>query len=258
VNFQDIVQEAKYEGSASSYISEILRRAIFSGSLVGGARLRQEEIARQLGVSSIPVREALRQLQAEGLVEIIPRRGAVVTDLDVSEIREIYEMRSFLETGALKLAFDDIDVTIIERAKFCLDEMEITDDDIKWCQLNEEFHDLLYRISGRKMLLGFLKNLRSRVNRYVITYLRAMRKESEQEHRRILKAISEHDKERALRELEDHLANAVDAIVVGKRSEMEELGELFQSYSGGKVKNKEEENKEKGGQKRRTEHSKRG
>lgn len=229
MNFQDTVQETKYEGSASSYISEILRRAIFSGSLVGGARLRQEEIAQQLGVSSIPVREALRQLQAEGLIEIIPRRGAVVTELKVSEIREIYEMRSFLETGALKLAFDVINEDVIEKAQLCLDEMQITKDDIKWCQLNEEFHDLLYRISGRKMLLGFLKNLRSRVNRYIITYLRAMRNESEQEHRRILKAIAERDKDLALRELEDHLKNAVDAIVAGKKEETEELSELFQT-----------------------------
>ncbi|MFP4482890.1 MAG: GntR family transcriptional regulator [Thermovirgaceae bacterium] len=221
MDFQEIVQETKYEGSASSYISEILRRAIFSGSLIGGARLRQEEIARQLGVSSIPVREALRQLQAEGLVEIIPRRGAVVTELEVSEIREIYEMRTFLETGALKLAFDDISGDVIEKARHCLDEMEITEDDIKWCQLNEEFHDLLYRISGREMLLEFLKNLRSRVNRYVITYLRAMRNESEQEHRKILKAIDDRDKNLALRELEDHLKNAVDAIVAGKKRETE-------------------------------------
>lgn len=221
MDFQNVIKETKFEGSASSYISEILRRAIFNGSLIGGTRLRQEEIARQLGVSSIPVREALRQLQAEGLVEIIPRRGAVVTELEVSEIREIYEMRTFLETGALKLAFDDINGDVIEKARHCLDEMEITEDDIKWCQLNEEFHDLLYRISGREMLLGFLKNLRSRVNRYVITYLRAMRSESEQEHRKILKAIDDRDKNLALRELEDHLKNAVDAIVAGKKREPE-------------------------------------
>ncbi|MCF7935913.1 MAG: GntR family transcriptional regulator [Synergistales bacterium] len=219
----EIIKATVYDGSAVSYIYNVLKRAIFTGALEGTTRLRQEEIARRFGVSSIPVREAFKQLQAEGLVEIVPRRGAFVTELTTPEIQEIYEIRQLLEVGALRFSFNSISNSEINSAKDCIDQMESTEDELQWCELNEKFHDLLYCSSGKKMIVDLLKNLRNRVNRYVVAYLRAMRTESEHEHRRIYEALISRDIDLASRELEQHLKNAMDAIVASKEGAVKPL-----------------------------------
>lgn len=224
---------SKFEGSAPTYIANILKKAIFTGTLKGGTRLRQEEIANQLGLSPIPVREAFRHLQAEGLVEIVPRHGAVVTRLTPFEVQEIYEIRQFLETGALKLSFPNITDAILEKVRSHLEKMEQTEDDLLWCEMNGYFHDMLYETSNRIMLLSLLKNMRSRVNRYVITYLQSMRFESEREHRRIFDALNNGDLSSAVRELEVHLTNAAKVIIDSRNEETEQVSELLKDLFSG-------------------------
>ncbi|MDR7541769.1 MAG: GntR family transcriptional regulator, partial [Armatimonadota bacterium] len=86
-------------------VADVLREAILRGILLAGQQLRQDEIARELGVSHIPVREALRQLEAEGLVRLRPYRGFEVSELSPEEVEELYEIRIPLECQALRLAF---------------------------------------------------------------------------------------------------------------------------------------------------------
>src|SRR4051795_12517043 len=101
-------------------IADVLRSAIMAGKLPGGALLRQMELSEQFGSSRIPVREALRQLQGEGLVTIVPHRGAVVSSLSLEELQEMCEIRIALESTALRLAISQLDDETLARAEAIL------------------------------------------------------------------------------------------------------------------------------------------
>src|SRR4051812_19263611 len=105
-------------------VTQTLRQAILRGSLASGQILRQESIATQLGVSRLPVREAIRQLNSEGLVQVTAHRGAVVVALSADDIREIYDIRVGLETTALRLALPHLSPAILRRAATGMQEIE--------------------------------------------------------------------------------------------------------------------------------------
>src|SRR5919204_6551984 len=105
-------------------VADVLRDAIMRGVLKGGQPLRQDELAAQFGLSRIPVREALRQLEGEGLVTVNPHRGAVVSTLSSDELQEVCEIRSALETMALRLAIPHLDEEALARAEAILVETD--------------------------------------------------------------------------------------------------------------------------------------
>ncbi len=153
--------------STADLIAEQLRTAILKGELKIGQQLKQDQIAAELNVSKIPVREALAQLRKEGLVDIRPNRGAIVSSLTFEEIEEIFEMRLALETVALKKAIPKmtaIDLADAERILHSLDEAQ---DIPAWIQLNWEFHKTIYRPSGMLRLLDTVTSLNANVTRYV-------------------------------------------------------------------------------------------
>jgi DNA-binding GntR family transcriptional regulator len=144
-----------------------LRAMIFSGELQAGQPLRQEEIARRLGVSRLPVREALSRLATEGLVELKPRRGFFVTTLKIDEIEDIFDMRAMLEERAGYLAttqrtladadaLDDINRSL----EAAVDHPSLFE---HWTDLNLKFHARLYQASGRKHLCRQIELLRDTV-----------------------------------------------------------------------------------------------
>jgi len=144
-----------------------LRSMIFSGELQAGQALRQEEIARRLGVSRLPVREALSRLTSEGLVELKPRRGFFVTSLDIGEIEDIFDMRAMLEERAGYLATAQRTIADAD----ALDEVNRSLEDAvespiafeHWADLNLKFHTRLYQASGRKHLCRQIDLLRDTV-----------------------------------------------------------------------------------------------
>jgi len=97
-------------------ITNILRESILAGELSGGVQLKQEELATKFGVSMSALREALKSLEAEGLVRFYPNRGAVVTELSAVEAQEIFDIRLFLELGALELAIPNLTKTVLAEA----------------------------------------------------------------------------------------------------------------------------------------------
>ena len=141
-----------------------LRDMIFSGVLQAGQALRQEEIARQLGLSRLPVREALNRLATEGLVELKPRRGFYVVSLTPDELEDIFEMRAILEARAGELATERMmtqDADAIDRLVELLDTAvgdNGTFDD--YVRLNEQFHERLYQSCNRKYLRRQIRMLR--------------------------------------------------------------------------------------------------
>ena len=195
------------DSAAPYYIANILREAIYRGLLAEGEALHQSQLAERLKVSPIPLREALRLLEMEGLVDFRGRRGAIVTGLSLEEAREIYEMLAALEASVLRTAFPTITPNVVAAAEHLLDEMELEPDCIVWREQNVLFHTSLYESADRSLTLDTIARLRRQVDRYIRLHLETMREESQQQHRRILGAIRAGDVEAAVSALVDHLEN---------------------------------------------------
>ena len=152
-----------------------LREAILKGELEPGERLMEMQLAGQLGVSRTPIREAIRKLELEGLVLMIPRRGAVVAKITEKDLRDVLEVRSSLEKLAIELACDRMpDETILDLRR-ALDEFkEALDNDDLTVQAEKdvEFHDVIYKSTDNLRLMQMLNNLREQMYRYRLEYLK--------------------------------------------------------------------------------------
>ena len=163
----DQIIAAARESSATTQdlVLTSLRDAILAGVLGPGARLRQEDLAERFGTSRIPVREALRALEYEGLVRSEPNRGFTVTELDADDIEEVYDLRIVLETHAVKLALPlltDEDMTELEAL---FETMANAPDADEQLAARERFYIRLYSVSGRPRLVGLIARLRQEVAR---------------------------------------------------------------------------------------------
>ncbi len=196
-------------------VAAVLREAIATGQLRGNQPLPQDEIASQLRVSHIPVREALRQLESEGLVTYQANRGATVRALTTDEIREIYDIRATLETAAVRRATPLLTTDALVRARKILDQAESASDDALWGSLDVEFHQLVYDLEQRPRLQELITSLLRRVDRYWLSQglMLKHRAAFDAEHRALLLAIEMRDGERAAQLLEAHLVGASELLV---------------------------------------------
>jgi DNA-binding GntR family transcriptional regulator len=182
-----------------------LRAAIIEGALEPGSPLRQDRIARKLGLSHIPVREALRRLEAEGLVRIRPMCGATVAALSAREIEELSEMRGALESLALRLAAPKIGSAELRRAGEILNRMDRMSP--RWGELNTEFHLALYAPADRPRLLQQIESLHKNIERYVIHEEKVGKglQGTQKEHRLLLELLRDKKMDDALALLSDHI-----------------------------------------------------
>jgi len=149
--------------------TERLRSMIISGELSDGAPLRQDSLAEELGVSRIPVREALSRLEAEGLAASEPHRGYVVTALSRDEIEELFDLRALLEPELVRLAIPRVTEAELEHAQSILARFnaELDGDDIhSWGELNTRFHLALYAPAGRRRTFEIVRGLLRNTDRY--------------------------------------------------------------------------------------------
>jgi DNA-binding GntR family transcriptional regulator len=149
-----------------------LRRAILSGDLPGGTRLVQAQLAHDLRLSTTPIREALRDLAAEGLIELDPHRGAVVRRLSLGDLREIYHLRLILEPEAMILAARNRTDEELARADELQSTMDSEVDPVAWTEMNREFHGILIRASRSPRMIAVLEQLRDVAMPYVAMALR--------------------------------------------------------------------------------------
>jgi len=200
---------------ANESIADSLRADILRGNLKSGQALKQDEIAAQFGISKIPVREALIQLKAEGLVNFYPNRGAFVSELSAVEADEIYVMRIALETAVLARAIPHLTVAHLKHAKEILDAIDREENIAKWGELNWEFHATLYSPAALPRLMDTIRTLHSNIARYLVLYLAGMayQKKSQKEHRAILEACRHGNTEKAVAVLVVHLQGASDHLV---------------------------------------------
>ncbi len=172
-----------------------LRDSILDGSLEAGAPLRQEEIAGRLGISRLPIREALRRLESEGLAMLRPRRGYVVASLNREEIDDVLDLQATLEARAGHAATLRTNDDVARELEACLAQLDrITSrapvDVNAFAELNLKFHDTLFESSGRPFLCRTLRLLRSNAERYarVAAGMLIDLRQSQAEHRAILEA----------------------------------------------------------------------
>ncbi len=184
---------------ANPSIADALRTDILHGRLQAGQPLRQDEIAVRFGVSKIPVREALVQLKAEGLVDFYPNRGAFVSELSAAEAEEIYIMRIALEKEILARAIPHLTVSHFKQAGDLLAAIDREKNIAKWGELNWEFHATLYTPAVLPRVMETLQMLHANIARYLVLYLAGMdyQKKSQREHRALLKACREGEIETA-------------------------------------------------------------
>lgn len=193
--------------TAHEYVRDSLRRAILRGNVVGGERLVQADIANELGVSTTPVREALRDLATEGLITLDAHRGAVVKKLNYQDLDEIHELTRLLEPEAFRLAAETDDKSFLAEAEALADKMEGTDDPGVWSDLNREFHSALVSGLPRRRLLTLLQGLRDSSAPYIALALQQQDYPHElanRHHRQLLAAIRAGDGERTAEITREH------------------------------------------------------
>lgn len=196
--------------STGDTIAAALREQIANGQMKDGARLVERDLAERFAVSRVPLREALRRLEAEGLVEIQPNRGAVVRTLAPHDVQEIYELRMLLEGDAIYRAVPHMDEETLKRAALVHGLLAKARTADKQGELNREFHALLYGPCGNARQLSAIRALRAQVERYerLQTTLLADTPAFQHEHARILAACRDGDARAARSATVEHLRSA--------------------------------------------------
>jgi len=212
---KNLPERTKATAQITEVIADALRVEILQGLLPSNLPLRQDELAERFGVSKIPVREALYQLKAEGLVTFFPNRGAVVAELSSAEVDEIYAMRIALETLALRRAIPHLTIANLAEAATLLDAIEQEKSIARWGELNWEFHALLYQPANVPRLMEWVRLLHINVARYLVIFLVGLEYQatSQREHRAILEACRQGQIETAVTLLEQHLQAAANKLV---------------------------------------------
>jgi DNA-binding GntR family transcriptional regulator len=202
--------------TAHQSVRDTLRRGILSGVLSGGTRLVQADIAAQLKVSTTPVREALRDLAAEGLIQFDPHRGAIVHELNLNELIEVYEIRKVLESLAIRKATQRITAEQLAAAAALQDKMDSEHDSGAWVEYNWQFHSLLERAANSPRLASMVKTVQDAAAIYVGHSLKVEPQRmasGNREHREILEAMRRRDADRAVALLVQHLEATLGAVL---------------------------------------------
>jgi DNA-binding GntR family transcriptional regulator len=194
-----------------------LRRAILERELAPGAQILQDRIAEQLGVSRVPVREALKMLEGEGQVSYAPHRGYFVTELDAAELMEVYQIRDILEAEAVTRALPHLGDDDYERMEEAVDDMEAAEGDgdiVALTAANRRFHFALMEPCGMPRLLRIIRQLWDSTDPYRSVYFghEQHRKTVRQEHRAILGAVRNRNADELVRELTEHRLHAVESL----------------------------------------------
>lgn len=202
---------------ASSAADE-LRRRILEGEFPGGFQLRQDALASEFGISRIPIREALVQLESEGLVKIHPHRGAVVSELSIDEVEELFELRAVLEPRLLRRSVPKLTQADFAELDSILSEYSAemrAEDPSRWGALNTELHMLLYRHADQPRTAAIVSTLLQNTDRYTRIQLAFTdgRVRAEEEHAVLVDLCRKRDIRGACALLKDHIRNVQTSLI---------------------------------------------
>lgn len=210
------MSQSKRPPTIAQAVATTIREQILSREIAGGEPLRQDAIAKSFGSSIIPVREALRQLEAEGLVELHARRGAVATTLTLDKALEWIHLRQLIETDLIGQAIGKLTEEDLDKAEHVLEKYEDAMDNHRdidtWSGLNWEFHSALYASINRPETLKVLATLHANCDRYVRLQLLTGDHidRAEAEHRELLELCRKRDKRAAKALMRKHTVGLED------------------------------------------------
>ena len=205
----------KFEPIASKVV-EVLRQWILTGRLAAGQHIRQEAIAAELGVSRVPVREALLALEAEGLIIRQKYKGAFVAEISVSEIKETYLLRDVLETLLFERALPQITEDHLRRAEEIICQSNEASTGEEWMALNIDFHMTLYEPSQLVLTMQTLKSMFRRTDRYFRLQQAispTVENTNRDQHQEIIDIIRSGDRKAALKSMREHIRSNADEII---------------------------------------------
>ncbi|PKG58982.1 GntR family transcriptional regulator [Shewanella sp. Choline-02u-19] len=201
-------------------VVEVLREKILSGEIAAGMPLRQSALADEMNVSRIPVREALLQLEAEGLVKFEAHKGATATILSAVQVTELFDLRALIETDLLAKAIPNMTEDDLTEAEGILDSLDVAFQDKdqieRWSGLNSQFHTCLYRAADKPHTIEVVNGLNTNCDRYVRLqlFLASGIPKAQQDHRELLDYCRKGDVDNAVELLRSHILHAAAAIRV--------------------------------------------
>ncbi|MBQ8527512.1 MAG: GntR family transcriptional regulator [Lachnospiraceae bacterium] len=199
-------------------VFKTLRQGILTGELKPGERLMEIHLADRLGVSRTPIREAIRKLELEGLVTMIPRRGAEVAQISAKNLKDVLEVRQALDALGAELACERITEEGLNELKEACDyfaKMTTTKDATVITKADVALHDVIIRATGNERLQQMISNLSEQMYRYRFEYIKDSSYHTLliEEHRRIYESIAARDKEQAVKEIQQHINNQLNTIM---------------------------------------------
>lgn len=205
-------------------VLEALREAIFNGVFKPRERLMEIQLADELGVSRTPVREALRKLELEGFIVMIPRKGAYIADFSLKDIEDVFEVRIALEGLAAGLSADratEEELEILERLTAEKAEAISAGNIEKLIDVDTKFHETIYQASRNERLTAIISNLREQIQRYRTTSLQypGRMQASLEEHRALVEAIQARDAATARQLAQEHIENAENSLIEAIKKE---------------------------------------
>lgn len=209
------MQEADDDRSIAAQVAKELAVRIVTGVIAPGTKLRQDEIAVAFGSSHVPVREAFRRLEAQGLVVAEPRRGVRVPPINPADVAEVTAMRAALEVLALRAAAPHTDSKVLAEARAALDQAAQSANILDWERSNRAFHRALVAPCGMKRLLNAIDDLHRADARFLFSAWQDLgwKNRSDYEHEAILKAVKAKNTDRAAALLSAHITKAGEALV---------------------------------------------
>ncbi|GBF32837.1 regulator PutR [Desulfocucumis palustris] len=205
-------------------VFESLREAIIQGRLKPGERLMEIQLADEMGVSRTPIREAIRKLELEGFVVMVPRKGAYVAGISVKDIVDVFEVRAALEALAAGLAAERItpdELEELERSLVVISEVSSKEDIDAIVATDTSFHELIYRASRNERLFQIVIHLKEQIQRFRTTSLSqpGRSKDALEEHRKMVEAISDRNAELAQSLAREHIENAEQSMLNALRED---------------------------------------
>ena len=206
--------------SLTEVVASALRKALLSGDLAPGDKLVEAEIARQMGISRGPVREAIRMLEQHGLVHIEPRKGACVASLSIQDVKEICTLRAALEGLAIRLGLenDGYDPATVSRLQDCIERMKASytaDDPVERLDPDREFHRIVYEKAQHKLLSRVLSDLRAQIELFMVftEFAQFEGPVMSESHQPVLDAIIAKDADLAEQAVKDHIIQAGERLI---------------------------------------------
>jgi len=199
-------------------VFKTLRQGILTGELEPGERLMEIHLAKRLGVSRTPIREAIRKLELEGLVTMVPRKGARVAQITQKNLKDVLEVRRALDALAVQLACERIteeELGRLKEAGIAFENATKTKDATQIAHADVEFHDIIVRASGNERLAMLVNNLSEQMYRYRLEYVKDANYHGRliEEHQMILDGLISRDKEKTVEAVTLHINNQEKSIM---------------------------------------------